>query len=424
MNPDELLTAMISITSRTTVDNALSAVAALPIDENTKKIGVICFAASMSVKRNVENARIASGVTLPSTWLVNNTINFTLCAMVGHLLFFIPRERLTAKGREAAVAYARALNGNANLSQFGVKGTVPGSEMRTNILREWVVKTEKVDPELVYKVFSRAFPNLVYSSVASRAWYSRINIFRMIFSLIIFILKSAWRYKFMITFFILLSSDFSRTVLTYIIDTIFNFISYVYNFCYNLAAGIFGIDKPINRAISAVEAVIDIIEDETGTLTILHPSMISSNYLIPITSKIRSFFLKMSWLYVFEQSVKNIIDGVKFAKSMIAEVNEKIANSALDITNDTGMDVIKNVSFSTSNETGQGRVEDNSTFVTSGPNIINETVTIAADSTVEERINPPSEVVAAIRGISNDTVKYKEKEKDKNKLIRKYYKKP
>jgi hypothetical protein len=127
----------------------------------------------------IKDVRSKAGVTFPDEWMVNNDINFSHLAMLGHILFLLPEEAMTGALKQAAVTYVKSIGGVANIKAFTAGTILEGKDTRQAILLKWSKMLSGFDVRKYRTVLATHFPGLVKDS---RGIFARI--FGSTFSLV------------------------------------------------------------------------------------------------------------------------------------------------------------------------------------------------------------------------------------------------
>jgi hypothetical protein len=161
MSIEELFQALMAMSSNVTPDTVLDAIEKLQASDQTDRLGLICIQSAAVIKGVSEKVIAATGITLADEWKVGTSVNFSMIAMTGHMIYLLEDKDLTKHGRKGRAIYSKSLGGARNLTDFGISGTVPGKTKRTTILREWSDRLSSTDLERARDVLSAKFPFLV-----------------------------------------------------------------------------------------------------------------------------------------------------------------------------------------------------------------------------------------------------------------------
>lgn len=158
---EDLLDYLISISSGITPAELIRSLSKVPGGTNSKKIGALCIGASMNIRRVVNDLRAKTGVVLPEEWMVNGEINFTMFAMLGHLIMMIKDTSLTPAAKRAKNAYVKSIGGVANISMFSESTVLTGKDERKKILLKWSSMLKDFDINAHQSKLAKLFPNII-----------------------------------------------------------------------------------------------------------------------------------------------------------------------------------------------------------------------------------------------------------------------
>jgi hypothetical protein len=158
---DELLEAILAMCTSISPSALMEMVAKLPEDSNTHKIGALAIGSSMNIREVINSVRAKAGIVLPENWLVNGEINFSVSALLGHIIMMLADDMLTTKGQMAKEAYVKSIGGVADISMYTEATVVEGKEKRTAILLKWANMLRKFDAKAHQALLAKKFPKLV-----------------------------------------------------------------------------------------------------------------------------------------------------------------------------------------------------------------------------------------------------------------------
>lgn len=161
MSEKDLLSYLLSISSGVTPDTLMDAVSRLPAGSNTNKIGALSVGACMNIRNVINDIRAKAGVTLTPEWKINEDINFSMMAMLGHALFILPTESLTVYGQAAKASYVASIGGVANITMFTESSRIEGKEERSKILLKWSGQLSGFKVTKYQSLLAEKFPLLV-----------------------------------------------------------------------------------------------------------------------------------------------------------------------------------------------------------------------------------------------------------------------
>lgn len=204
MGIDDFIQAIAAMGQNVTAESALLAIKDLPGGEAGDKIAALCIYSACSVKKACDGVVTACNLSIPDTWKVEQTVNFSMFAMIGHLMMMLPDSELTPRARTLRPMYTKSIGGAANLAAFGEDGVVPGKAPRTTILREWSTRVRGVETFQIRKALGAKFPNMVRPVASFRGAGLFYNLFKYVMSLITFLPRLLMRYKFVVAFVLIL----------------------------------------------------------------------------------------------------------------------------------------------------------------------------------------------------------------------------
>jgi len=204
MGVDDFILALAAMGQNVTAESALLAVKDLPGGDAGDKIAALCVYSACSVKKVCDGIVTACNLSVPDTWKVDQTVNFSMFAMIGHLMMMLPDSELTPNARLLRPMYTKSIGGSANLVAFGGDGVVPGKAPRTTILREWSTRVKSVDTYKIRKALGAKFPNMVKPVASFRGAGLFYNLFKYVISLVTFIPRLLMRNKLIVTFVLIL----------------------------------------------------------------------------------------------------------------------------------------------------------------------------------------------------------------------------
>lgn len=214
MGIDEFIEVLASMGQNVTPQSALRAIKDLPSGDAGVKLAALCVYAACSVKKACDPIVLACNLSIPESWKVEQTINFSMFAMVGHLMMMLPDQDLTRLAKKLRPMYRKSIGNADNLKAFGQDGVVPGKPSRTSILREWSVRVSDIDPYAIRKALGDRFPEMVKpvpGVPGARAAYRTIS---FLYSSVTFLPLLILKYKRYLTLILVLLPATRSTVLT------------------------------------------------------------------------------------------------------------------------------------------------------------------------------------------------------------------
>jgi len=146
----------------------LEIVSRLPPSMNTQQVLILCIKASMSVRSQVEKYRAKYQITLPSDMMVDDQVNMSVLAQIGHIVMMVDGNRFTPFGQKKRVLYQKSIGGAANISKF--ERFRDGSSKRDLILKKYQEKISGFEISKFERVLVPIFPMVFTPSYASVAW--------------------------------------------------------------------------------------------------------------------------------------------------------------------------------------------------------------------------------------------------------------
>mmetsp|Transcript_31341 Transcript_31341/g.45766 ORF Transcript_31341/g.45766 Transcript_31341/m.45766 type:complete len:437 (-) Transcript_31341:1751-3061(-) len=172
--------------SGTTPAILMKSVEKLPNSDNTRMIGTLGIGASMTSKTVINRLRSKTSVTLDESWLINQDINFTMFAMLGHVIFMLPEADLTTKGAIAKKAYQKTIGGVLDITHFNDTSSLEGRKERATILLKWSSRLKGFDVMKHKSLLAKKFPHLV--RLVRGSPFGLDSIFKTAYALVTFVL--------------------------------------------------------------------------------------------------------------------------------------------------------------------------------------------------------------------------------------------
>lgn len=150
---------------------------------------------ALNVKKVIKDFRSKAGIALPDDWIVNNEVNFTLLAMLGHIIWMYPDESVTQKVKDYREAYVKSLGGVVNISFFNESVDLGEKEKRHEICLKWMKQLKNFDLDAHQETLAAKFPNLILSkkSNVSRIFSTVFNLATAPFRVAWKMIKKVWR---------------------------------------------------------------------------------------------------------------------------------------------------------------------------------------------------------------------------------------
>ena len=141
---EELLRHLVAISSKSKLaphvgaipSSVIALLEAIPDKKTLNTILDLSILSCMSVKAVMDPIVAASGVKPGPQWKVGDTMNFSVYATTGHMLFMLPDRSMSSKLRKAQPFYKKFLGGSRDLTEFGTSGIVDVKPERTKVLRQ------------------------------------------------------------------------------------------------------------------------------------------------------------------------------------------------------------------------------------------------------------------------------------------------
>jgi hypothetical protein len=130
----------------------------------------------LHTKGVIDKVADAAGITLPDAWKVNSSVNFSMLAMTGHLIFMLPDSELTTTLVRGRAIYSRSLEGAKGRQAIGVTGIDPFKEKMAAILHEWSERLTPADMDEMRNIVAAKFPTLVAGTPAAAATPASVSV--------------------------------------------------------------------------------------------------------------------------------------------------------------------------------------------------------------------------------------------------------
>jgi hypothetical protein len=167
----DLVEYILSISSGVTPGALMQSVKSLPGGADTKRLGILSMGASMSIRKVINDLKSKVGVTLPEEWQVNGEINFSMLAMLGHIIFMLDAKALTKVGVVAKEKYIKSIGGVADITHYTEAAKIEGKDERSKILLKWAKQLRGFDASKHRSLLAKKFPTLVKSNRGVLAFF-------------------------------------------------------------------------------------------------------------------------------------------------------------------------------------------------------------------------------------------------------------
>jgi hypothetical protein len=106
-------------------------------------------------------------MVLPYTWKLDGGLNFSLLALVGHMMMTLPESSWTPLMRSCAPAYREPIGGCSNLKDYDGRSSARSG--RATSLQQWAADLGPLFMTLFQAACVRVFPHLIQEDRATAA---------------------------------------------------------------------------------------------------------------------------------------------------------------------------------------------------------------------------------------------------------------
>ena len=156
---NEVMDFIIFMSQGNTVDKATYIVEALPSGDVANYVIILSMASAMNVRRSLmkKGAKIMREATeIPPYMLVNGDINYSLLAMIGHVMFAFDDKYLSEKALKWKALYQTTIGGAQDITKFV---SLPRDAYKARFLTKWKSRIEGFDSATILPVFKKKFPD-------------------------------------------------------------------------------------------------------------------------------------------------------------------------------------------------------------------------------------------------------------------------